>query len=220
MDATKLSNQRRIVEKFLTQSEKEDIKGEFNQQKNLDQSTVEEVHEDVMDEVEGTEEVVFNEEESKMKDELTVLFTKVKNEERDERIRPNTFPMHNENRDKLKSMNKILTSFIKEEVDIGIDELNSLHYSAAVILSGKQKSYNKNPRKEKPDPDRMIHLQIEKVRKWIGRLTMANRNGVLNPKIKSILKGQPIQTKLQNLKMKLAALKKQLRTRKSNRERY
>ena len=49
---------------------------------------------------------------------------------------------------------------------------------------------------------------------------MANRNNISKANIKSYLKGQSIQTKLQHNKMKLAALTKKLRTRKSNRERY
>ena len=48
---------------------------------------------------------------------------------------------------------------------------------------------------------------------------MANRNGKIKT-IKRILKGKSIQTQLQANKMKLAALTKQLRYRKSNRERY
>ena len=98
---------------------------------------------------------------------------------------------------------------------MNITELNALHYSAAVILTGTQKTCDNNP-KDRPDPDEIIKKKIEQVRKWIGRLTMANRDGSSNMKIKNILKGQSIKTKLQNNKMKLAALTKKLRTRKTN----
>ena len=49
---------------------------------------------------------------------------------------------------------------------------------------------------------------------------MANKEGKVNKKVKTYLKGQPVQTKLQSNKMKLAALTKKLKTRKDNRERY
>ena len=147
------------------------------------------------------------------------MYAKVKNEGLEDRVRPKTFPMTKENRDKLKSMNKILTVIIKEENDIGIDELNSLHYTAAVILAGAHEPTDDEPTQERPDPDGIIKMKIEKVRKWIGKLTMAKRNGSLN-KVKHILKGQSIHTKLQANKMRLAALTKKLRTKKSTRERY
>ena len=168
MNAMKLSNQRRIVEKFLTQSEKENIKREFTQQETREHNVIDgEVLEtnpdmtnmlqnNVEEELEDTNKVVFSVEELKMKDELTVMFTKVKNEELDQRIRPNKFPMHGENRKKLESMNKILTIFIEEETHIGIDELNALHYSSAVILAGLQKTFKTSPQMEKTDPDGMI----------------------------------------------------------------
>ena len=175
MNATKLSNQRRIVEKFLTQSEKENIKREFTQQETREHNVIDgevlETNPDMTnmlqnnmeEELEDTNEVVFSVEGLKMKEELTVMFTKVKNEELDQRIRPNKFPMHGENRKKLESMNKILTIFIEEETHIGIDELNALHYSSAVILAGLQKTFKTSPQMEKPDPDGMIKKRSNKL---------------------------------------------------------
>ena len=50
-----------------------------------------------------------------MKDELTVMYNMVNNEELEGRIRPQKFTTNKENRDKLKSMNTILTNFVDEE---------------------------------------------------------------------------------------------------------
>ena len=188
-----------------------------------DSNGEDEIFVNMLVELESTEKddeiVELNVKEMKMKDDVIVMFAKVKNEKLEDRVRPKTFPMTKENRDKLKSMNKILTVIIKEENDIGIDELNSLHYTTAVILAGTHEPTEDEPTKERPDPDGIIKMKIEKVRKWIGKLTMAKRNGSLN-KVKHILKGQSIHTKLQANKMRLAALTKKLRTKKSTRERY
>ena len=109
---------------------------------------------------------------------------------------------------------------MEEENAMSIDELNALHYTVAITLAGEQPPKNSDTQKERPDPDAHIKTKIEKVRKWIGRLTMANRNGMIKSTIKHILKGKSIQNQLQANKMKLAALTKKLRYRKSNRERY
>ena len=150
MNAIKLSNQRRIGEKILTQSEKENIMREVTQNETLEHTEIDgEVSETAPDttgilqslnegELENDEEVDFCDGELKMRDELTVMYNRIKNEEFDKRARPNKFKMDKENRDKLESMNKILTIFVEEEIDMGIDELNALHYSAAVILAGTQ----------------------------------------------------------------------------------
>ena len=76
---------------------------------------------------------------------------------------------------------------------MGIDELNALHYTVALTLAGEQPTKDSNKQKERPEPDAHIKTKIEKVRKWIGKLTMANRNGMIKPTIKHILKAKSIQ---------------------------
>ena len=124
MNPTKLSNQRRIIEKSLTESEKETIRRKFQEDENLTPNP------DIMEGGGGETETPENSaelevagdeldtDELKMKDDLTVMYAKVKNEELDQRVRPKKFPMTKENRYKLKSMNKVLTAFIGEENDI------------------------------------------------------------------------------------------------------
>jgi hypothetical protein len=226
MNPTKLSNQRRIIEKSLTESEKETIRRKFQEDENLTPNP------DIMEGGGGETETPENSaelevagdeldtDELKMKDDLTVMYAKVKNEELDQRVRPKKFPMTKENRYKLKSMNKVLTVFIGGENVMGIDELNSLHYTAAVILAGLPKPCDNTPKKEKLDPDEIIKAKIEKVRKVIGRLTMAKRNKKLSTKVATMLKGEPLDNELQSSKMKLAALTKKLKARKAYRERY
>ena len=229
INANKLNNQRRIIEKFLTESEKEEIKREFvpnesQEQFNADEMVAEPCSDAIRTVLNDVEEEMLDlmelsDGELRMKDELIVMYNMVKSEGLEGRIRPKKFAMNKENRDKLKSMNKILTTLVNEERYIGINELNSLHYTAAVVLAGEQNPFDKTQHKEKPDPDIHINKNIEKVRKWIGRMTMAKRNG-LTPKVENFLKGESIDHRIQNNKMKLAALSKKLRTRISNRERY
>ena len=86
-------------------------------------------------------------------------------------------------------MNKLLTQLISNELrEIGLHDLNALHYSAAVTLAGTQE-ITETSKQQPNDPDIKIKKQIENIRKWIGRLTMANRNGTKNKqKIEKILK--------------------------------
>ena len=189
MNPTTLSNQRRSIEKVLTQSEKEDIKGKLREETNhIDPNpassevlTIDNINADTernntvnantqlrvgttmmrgeasIESNEPEEEIdeAELEEERKMKDDLIVTFTRVKNEEMNKRMRPNKFIIHKENRDKLERMNKILTKFVEEENNMDITNLNALHYSAAVTLTGTQKPSNNNP-KDRPDPDEYI----------------------------------------------------------------
>ena len=229
MNAVTLNNQRRVVEKWLTQSEKEQIMNEATRE---EQNVIEEMQNNVLpkapdrtpkdnDDTNNTNtndmEIELNEEEIKMKNELTVMYHRIKEEDINTAKRPKNYPMNKTNKKNLTIMNKILTQLISNELrEIGLHDLNALHYSAAVTLAGTQEISKPN-KQQQNDPDIRIKKQIENIRKWIGRLTMANRNGTKNKqKIEKILKGNSITKTLQKYKMKLAAVTKRLRTRKAN----
>jgi len=154
-----------MIEKLLTQSKKEELKRIANKeqpnQDDDDQENNEENETNDKDtenddgntepETEREERIRLSEDEMKMKDELIAMYYKTKNEEMDKRVKPNKYAMHHENKEKMKSMNKVLTTFIREEMIIDITDLNALHYSAAVILAGVQTTPQDKP-EEKPDP--------------------------------------------------------------------
>ena len=80
----------------------------------------------------------------KMKENLMVTFDNFKMKSLCERKRIQTFKMTDKNKQKLVFMNEILTEFI-EGKNWDITSLNTLHYSAAMVLAGEApgRSYTK-----------------------------------------------------------------------------
>lgn len=125
--------------------------------------------------------------------------------------------MHNENRKIIENVNKIIT--------IGIDrshlkvanmtELNAFHYAATTTLAGVR-VIKTTPSDSNYNPDKYIDESIDKVIKWIGRMTSAKSNNMLTPKVIKYLNGDSVDTVLHRLKMKLAALCKKKRTKNAN----
>ena len=110
MNAVTLNNQRRVVEKWLTQSEKEQIMNEATQE---EQTVIEETENNVLptapdrtpkdnDDTNNTNtndmETELNEEEIKMKNELTVMYHRIKEEDINTRKRPKNYPMNKTNK--------------------------------------------------------------------------------------------------------------------------
>ena len=126
--------------------------------------------------------------------------------------------MSNKNKERLRDMNMILTEFLTSSPKLSITELNTLHYSAAVVLAGAVRKPTQL--RSRKDPDSWIKEQIEKVRKWIGKLTATSKNNKLTQKVRKFIGNRPIISVLIEQKMKLAALAKKLKVRVANRKRY
>ena len=129
--------------------------------------------------------------------------------------------MHPDNRKRIANMNKILTIGIeKSHLKIAnLTELNALHYAAATTLAGVR-VINNTPSNPNYNPDKYIDESINKVRKWIGRLTAAKSNIKLTPKVVKYLKGKKVDIVIHRLKMKLAALCRKKRTKTTTRARF
>ena len=131
MNAVKLSNQRQAIEKWLAQSEKEQIMNDVTQRGNQEQTVMEgatstappNVPDKTPTNTDNTKindlETEFNEEETQMKNELTVTYHRVK-EDVNTHKRPNVYPINKINKEKLASMNKIFNHLTHNEQKIGI----------------------------------------------------------------------------------------------------
>lgn len=71
-----------------------------------------------------------------MKAHLIVMFDKHKCMELSERVKPKKYRMNKENEEKIEDINNILTEFLNSNPNLTITELNTLHYTAAVVLAG------------------------------------------------------------------------------------
>ena len=112
-------------------------------------------------------------------------------------------------------MNRVLAKFIYKYPINDITELNALYYAAAVVLAGVK---DPKPIKTKHpfEPDKFIDKEIKRIRRWIGRITEIKQGSKLTPKVKSFLKSITADVSLHHLKMKLAVLCKNKRTRVDN----
>ena len=105
---------------------------------------------------------------------------------------------------RLDIMNEVIEKHLKEFQIKNITHLNGIHYTATItLIGGKEK---KEPREKKAhNSQQYIRLKINKIRKWIGRLTAAKEK-ILTPKLKKFIKKDTIENALQKQKMRLAAL--------------
>ena len=157
---------------------------------------------------------------SKLFDEILTVFDKYKDEPISERMKPKTFKLTKENRERLNDANEALTKVIDMYQDITLTDLNALHYSTAVVLAGLYEPTTPCDNTTKFDPDKTTNLKIEKIRKGIGRLTAASKNGIMTKAVKTLLNNKPIDNVLVTYRMQLAAISKFSRTKKSQRNRY
>ena len=232
MNANTLGNQRRLIEKKLTNKEKDEILRIVNafdtetnmEEQSINQSnnyTIERVEEDTppnstalnnirsnwMEGLEETEEL------TEMQEELIVRFEQAKMNNFEDRNIAKRFVMHKDNRERVENMNKILTAGLEtSHIKVtNLLELNALHHAAAITLAGAKEI--KTAPKPNHNPNEIIDEEINKVRKWIGRLTATADNTKLTPKVNKYLKGESAETVMHRLKMKLNALCKKRRTR-------
>ena len=216
LNANTLSTQRRLVEKNLTNMEKATILNLVNgtQPENEAQAEIEETEEPV-------DYMTLDEEMIKMQEELIVRFEHAKMNNFDDRKIAQKFIMHKDNRKRMENMNNILTISIKKStIRINdLTELNALHYAAAMTLAGVKETKTLTP-KHKHRTDEIGDEEINKVRKWIGKLTAAKMNNKITPQVTKYLKGEEIHTIIHRLTMKLDALCKRRRTKISSRSRF
>ena len=223
-----LSNQRRLVERTLTNREKENIRKTVSEET---EETVTETEEEIPtteeevptepEEIDDPNDINLNEEQSNMLDELIVSYEHAKMISFEERIIPNRFNMHKDNKIRMENMNKIITfglnkSYIKVT---NILDMNTLHYVAATTLAGAKEN-KKSTTKAKFNPNGIIDEEISKVRTWIGRITATAQNNKLTLKVKKYLKGENADKILHRLKMKLDALCKRRKTQIANKTRF
>ena len=154
-----------------------------------------------------------------MKERLIVEYAYIKTLKLEERTTPKKYTMTSENREKLECMNEVLTELIDTITIKNMTELNALHFATAFTLAGAREIKPSKPKTEL-DPNKFIHENISKMRKWIGRLTAVSKGSKLTTKVKNFLKKDKVEVKLHRLKMKLAALCKKLKTRKAFQKRF
>ena len=110
----------------------------------------------------------FKEFKMNLRNRLMVVYEETKMKAISERKRLRKYKLTEENKEKLETMNEILTDFIKEK-ELSISDLNSLHFSVAVILAGEIKPGTKKP--ERVDSFENLRKKINKLRKVIGKIT-------------------------------------------------
>ena len=216
MTNTEKENIRKIATKEIT----EETVAENEEGESLDTTTEEETSA----ETEATNDpksIYLDEELSNMLEELNVGFEHVKMISFEKRIIPNKFDMHKDNRTRMENMNKIITYGL-DTSNIKVTnlwELNALHYAVALTLAGA-KDIKTSTTKSKYNHNEIIDDEINKVRKWIGRITATAQNNRLTTKVKKYLKGRSVDTTLHQLKMKLDALCKRRKTQIANKTRF
>ena len=110
-----------------------------------------------------------DEDKEPMREELLCRFNPAKAQTFEQRLTPRKYQLNKENCRKLEIMNAILEEFIRANPVENLTDLNSLHYAAAVTLAGERKPLP--PRTNPHVPDHALKEQIERIRKWIGRIT-------------------------------------------------
>ena len=126
-------------------------------------------------------------------------------------MRPKKFHLTKENKIKINKMNTTLTDLLHTQPNISITDLNTLHYTATVILNGTIKPQPPT-NKTRQDPNQRTKNKIEKIRKNIGKLTNTKNTNKLIPEIQKLIKDKNIESTLITQKMKLVALAKGLKT--------
>ena len=242
IDANKLANQKRYAVTKMINSELKLI--ETNALKDLtDQDTNRPIDDIIVeaeigipnstikDDTENRTEVLDDNNTLKEKDtsmdhglyaEILMAFEKYKNMEMCERKKPMTLKLTNETKEKLAIVNDILTDIIEKDEFITLTEINALHYSVAIVMAGETPpTLEKEKTNKDSDPTQTyINLKIEKIRKCIGRLTAASKSGIMTKKVKSLCKDKTTESTLVTYRMRLAAICKSARTKKSQRNRF
>ena len=132
----------------------------------------------------------LNEEKDIMKNELLIRYNFIKSNTFEIRETPRKFRINKANLLKLDLMNEIITEH-NFQID-NLTDLNSLHYAAALTLTGDREP---KPPHSIHEPDQNLNNQIENIRKWIGRITASINDDKLTPKTKKYLDGANIPKK-------------------------
>ena len=159
----------------------------------------------------------LTEEMAKMEEEFLTRLKYTIETNMEDRRRPKKYKMTKKNKTRLGIMNNVIDKYSRDVPIADITHLNAVHYAAAITLTGEMPSRSKE--KIPHDPDKYIEENIEKTRKWVGRLTAALKSKKLTPKLRDLIKNDDVETALQKKKMRLAALCKKKRTRVAARKR-
>ena len=117
--------------------------------------------------------------------------------------------------------NKALENVTKTYTNLDCTALNTLYYATASVVAGTMEIFNNEPN-VKPDKDRKVKDEIERIRNKIGKLTDYCKKPTdrKKEKLKNILKDQEPETALQKQRMILATKCKRLRTKNSVKKRF
>ena len=239
MHKDKLSNQRRAVQRTISEDEKIEIERSAKLTVRSEETTEDLIPPDssppsisvppssILAPPSSLEtETEPTEAEEKMKEmintyyeEVIVMFETYQLLPLTERKKPKTFPLTKENRDKLEAMNGALELFLDRGKEITLTDLNTLHYAAAVSLAGTELTGSVTT-ETKVDPDAKMKKSIESIRKTIGRLIAIQRGGKISKKMEILIGKKDTESVLRIYHMRLAAQSKKLRTKNSNRNRF
>ena len=245
MKKDKLSNQRRVSQKTLSEDEKieieRNVKSYVEAENNPSDETPDSTDEtsnlepcqhenediDVIDDDDCPLNLKTNVETDKeiqemivkYYEEVLVMYRKYQMIPITEREKTNNFQLTTENRKKLKAMNEALQLILDLGEEISLTDLNTLHYAAAISIAGITITGSEKPKTEF-DPDAKIKKNIEDIRKTIGKLITIQKGGKISKKMERVIGKKDTESTLRTYHMRLAAQSKKLRTKNSNRNRF